>query len=215
MNEYQTLSHTKWECKYPVGFMPQYRRKVLYGQLRQYLGEGFRALAQQKESRVEEGHLQADPVHMLLSIPPKYAVAQVGGYLKGEECDSYCPDVWRAAAKFCGRALLGARVLCHDGGTRRRGGPPVHPSAGSRGPRVGAGRVGQAEAIRARRAGAGFGPSEPPWVAPERITTPALSGSRPQDLRLCRRMSYFVGRCIHETRRGYGTLHCVLGRFLT
>jgi len=64
--------------------MPQYRRKVLYGQLRQYLGEGFRALAQQKESRVEEGHLQADPVHMLLSIPPKYAVAQVGGYLKGK-----------------------------------------------------------------------------------------------------------------------------------
>jgi putative transposase len=76
MNEYQTLSHTKWECKYPVVFIPKSRRKVLYGQLRQYLGEVVRELARQKESRVEEGHLQADHVHMLLSIPPKYAVAQ-------------------------------------------------------------------------------------------------------------------------------------------
>ena len=84
MNEYQSLSHTKWECKYHVVFIPKYRRKVLYGQLRQYLGEVFRELARQKESRVEEGHLQADHVHMLLSIPPKYAVAQVVGYLKGK-----------------------------------------------------------------------------------------------------------------------------------
>ena len=84
MNEYQTLSHTKWECKYHVVFIPKGRRKVLYGQIRQYLGEVFRELARQKESRVEEGHLQADHVHMLLSIPPKYAVAQVVGYIKGK-----------------------------------------------------------------------------------------------------------------------------------
>ena len=84
MNEYQTLSHTKWECKYHVVFIPKGRRKVLYGQVRQYLGEVFRELARQKESRIEEGHLQADHVHMLLSIPPKYAVAQVVGYLKGK-----------------------------------------------------------------------------------------------------------------------------------
>jgi putative transposase len=84
MNEYQTLNHTKWECKYHVVFIPKSRRKVLYGQLRQYLGEVFRELAHQKESRVEEGHLQPDHVHMLLSIPPKYAVAQVVGYLKGK-----------------------------------------------------------------------------------------------------------------------------------
>ena len=73
MNEYQTLSHTKWECKYHVVFIPKGRRKVLYGQLRQHLGEVFQELARQKESRIEEGHLQADHVHMLLSIPPKYA----------------------------------------------------------------------------------------------------------------------------------------------
>ena len=84
MNEFQSLSHTKWECKYHVVFIPKYRRKVLYGQVRQELGEVFRELARQKESRIEEGHLQADHVHMLLSIPPKYAVAQVVGYLKGK-----------------------------------------------------------------------------------------------------------------------------------
>lgn len=84
MNEFQSLRHTKWECKYHVVFIPKYRRKVLYGQLRQELGEVFRELARQKESRIEEGHLQPDHVHMLLSIPPKYAVAQVVGYLKGK-----------------------------------------------------------------------------------------------------------------------------------
>jgi len=84
MNESQTLSHTKWEGKYHVVFIPKCRRKVLYGQLRQDLGEVFRELARQKESRSEEGHLQADPVHMLLSIPPQYAVAQVVGYLNGQ-----------------------------------------------------------------------------------------------------------------------------------
>ena len=84
MTDYQSLSHTKWECKYHVVFIPKYRRKVLYGRLRQYLGEVFRELARHKESRIEEGHLQPDHVHMLLSIPPKYAVAQVVGYLKGK-----------------------------------------------------------------------------------------------------------------------------------
>jgi REP-associated tyrosine transposase len=84
MDEYQSLSHTKWECKYHVVFIPKYRRKVLYGQLRSHLGEVFRELARQKESRIEEGHLQPDHVHMLLAIPPKYAVAQVVGYLKGK-----------------------------------------------------------------------------------------------------------------------------------
>src|ERR1051325_2788964 len=78
------LSHTKGEGKYHVVFIPKYRRKVVYGHLRQYLGEVFRELARQKESRIEEGHLQPDHVHMLLSIPPKYAVAQVVGYLKGK-----------------------------------------------------------------------------------------------------------------------------------
>jgi putative transposase len=84
MDEFESLSHTKWECKYHVVFIPKRRRKTLYGQLRQHLGEVFRALAAQKESRIEEGHLMADHVHMMIAIPPKYAVSQVIGYIKGK-----------------------------------------------------------------------------------------------------------------------------------
>lgn len=84
MTEYRSLNHTKWECKYHVVFIPKYRKKALYGELRQHLGEVFRTLAQQKESRVEEGHLMPDHVHMMLSIPPKYAVSQVVGFIKGK-----------------------------------------------------------------------------------------------------------------------------------
>ena len=84
MNDDQSLSHTKGECQYRVVVIPTYRRKVGYGQLRQYWGEVFRELAGQQESAIEEGHLQAAQVQMLLSIPPKYAGAQVGGYREGK-----------------------------------------------------------------------------------------------------------------------------------
>ena len=84
MSKYQSLNHSTWECKYHVVFIPKYRRKTLYAELRRHLGEVFRKLTEQKESRVEEGHLMPDHVHMLLSIPPKYAVAQVVGFMKGK-----------------------------------------------------------------------------------------------------------------------------------
>ena len=84
MDEYESLSHTKWECKYHVVFIPKCRKKVLYGELRRHLGELFRKLAGQKECRIEEGHMMADHVHMLIAIPPKYAVSQVVGYIKGK-----------------------------------------------------------------------------------------------------------------------------------
>jgi putative transposase len=84
MDEYESLSHTKWECKYHVIFIPKFRRKVLYGKLRQHLGEVLRALAAQKECRIEEGHLMADHVHMMIAIPPKHAVSQVIGFIKGK-----------------------------------------------------------------------------------------------------------------------------------
>ena len=84
MPDSETLSHTKWDCKYHVVFIPKYRRKALYHELRRHLGEVFRALAEQKECRIEEGHLMGDHVHMLLSIPPKYSVAQVVGFIKGK-----------------------------------------------------------------------------------------------------------------------------------
>ena len=80
----QTLKHSVWECKYHIVWIPKYRKKVLYGQLRQYLGEILHGLAQQKECKIEEGHLVNDHVHILISIPPKYSVAQVVGFLKGK-----------------------------------------------------------------------------------------------------------------------------------
>jgi hypothetical protein len=86
MDDYNSLNHTKWKCKYHVVFIPKYRRKALFGQLRPYLGELFRRLAEQKESRIEEGHLRPDHVHMMISIPPKYAVSQVIGFIKGHTC---------------------------------------------------------------------------------------------------------------------------------
>ncbi len=84
MDDYKRLSHSVWECKYHVVFIPKYRRKVLFGELRQELGKVFRVLARQKECEVEEGHLLPDHVHMLISIPPKHSVAQIVGYIKGE-----------------------------------------------------------------------------------------------------------------------------------
>lgn len=84
MDDYESLNHTKWECLYHVVFIPKCRRRTLYVELRKYLGEVFRRLAEQKECRIEEGHLMPDHVHMLLKIPPKYAVSQVVGYIKGK-----------------------------------------------------------------------------------------------------------------------------------
>ena len=84
MDEYESLSHTKWDCKYHVVFIPKCRRKVLYGELRKHLGEVFHRLAKQKESRIEEGHMMADHVHMMIAIPPKYSVATVIGFIKGK-----------------------------------------------------------------------------------------------------------------------------------
>ena len=80
----QSLKHSVWECKYHIVWIPKYRRKVLYSQLRQYLGEIFHGLARQKECTIEEGHLMSDHVHILISIPPKYSVAQIVGFLKGK-----------------------------------------------------------------------------------------------------------------------------------
>ena len=84
MNNVQSLSHTAWECKYHIVWIPKYRKKKLYGKLRQHLGALIKDLAKQKESMVLEGHLMSDHVHMLISIPPKYAVSQVIGFIKGK-----------------------------------------------------------------------------------------------------------------------------------
>ena len=130
MDEHQSLNHSKWECKYHVVFDPKYRRKTLYGELRQHLGEVFRKLAMQKESRVEEGHLMPDHVHMMISIPPKYAVSQVIGYIKGIERYPFGPCLRRAEAQFHRPALLGEGILRLDGRSRRSRDPGIHQETG-------------------------------------------------------------------------------------
>ncbi|MCI5208988.1 MAG: IS200/IS605 family transposase [Candidatus Electrothrix sp. ATG2] len=84
MDDYQSLSHTKWKCKYHVVFIPKYRKKVLYGELRSRLGEVFHELARHKESRIERGVCCPDHVHILIWIPPKFPVSSVVGYIKGK-----------------------------------------------------------------------------------------------------------------------------------
>ena len=84
MKEYQSLSHTRWDCKYHVVYIPKRRKKRIFGQLRRHLGEVFRELAEQRGCQIVEGHLMPDHVHMCISIPPKYSVSSVVGYLKGK-----------------------------------------------------------------------------------------------------------------------------------
>ena len=84
MDKIASLSHAKWESKYHIVFIPKCRRRTLYDEVRKHLGEVFHDLAWHKDSRIEEGHLMPDHVHMLISIPPKHAVAQVVGYIKGK-----------------------------------------------------------------------------------------------------------------------------------
>ncbi|MDB9526946.1 IS200/IS605 family transposase [Oscillatoria sp. CS-180] len=83
-NSYQSLSHSKWDCKYHVVFVPKYRKKAIFGEIRQHLGGIFHELARQKECCILEGHLMRDHVHMCIAIPPKHAVSSVIGFLKGK-----------------------------------------------------------------------------------------------------------------------------------
>ena len=84
MKDWQSLSHVKWECKYYIVWVPKYRRKVLYGKVRRRVGEVIRALCQQRDLEIIEGHVMLDHIHMCISIPPKYSVAHAIGFLKGK-----------------------------------------------------------------------------------------------------------------------------------
>ena len=84
MEDMNSLCHSSWDCKYHIVWIPKYRRKVMFEKIRKHLGEVFRELARQKESQIIEGHIAVDHVHMCISIPPKYAVAQVVGFIKGK-----------------------------------------------------------------------------------------------------------------------------------
>lgn len=96
MSEYESLNHTKWDCKYHIVFIPKCRRKVFYGKIRRSLGEVLHELAKQRECQILEGHLCPDHVHMMIRIPPKYSVSHVMGYIKGK-------SAIRMARDFMGR----------------------------------------------------------------------------------------------------------------
>ena len=153
MNNYRSLNHTKWECQYHVVFIPKYRRKAMYGGLRHHLGDVLRRLAEQRESRVEEGHLLADHVHMMVSIPPKYSVAQVIGYIKGKSAIHIAREFAGRPRNFVGQhfwargyyvspqGFLGHLIAreysqCRNGGSqikvrRRRREPGGRPETGT------------------------------------------------------------------------------------
>lgn len=105
MKRFTSLSHTVWECKYHVVWIPKCRRKVLYGNLRSYLGDVFHELARQRESRIVEGHLCVDHVHMCIEIPPKYSVSEVVGFIKGKSAIAIARDVQGRARNFVGQSF--------------------------------------------------------------------------------------------------------------
>ena len=105
MKKYQSLSHTKWNCKYHVVFIPKCRKKKIYGAIRKHLGEIFHKLARQKESNIEIGHLHGDHVHICISIPPKFAVSNVVGYLKGKSAISIARNIGGRKRNFTGESF--------------------------------------------------------------------------------------------------------------
>lgn len=107
MYDDQSLSHTKWDCKYHVIWIPKYRKKAIFGELRKYLGEIFRELARQKECTVIEGHLMPDHVHIMLAIPPKYSVAQVVGFMKGKSAIQIARNFQGRKKNFVGQNFWG------------------------------------------------------------------------------------------------------------
>ena len=105
MTTYESLNHSKWDCKYHVVFIPKCRKKALYGKVRKYLGTVFHELASQRGSKILEGHMVQDHVHMLIKIPPKYAVAEVIGYIKGKSAIAVARQFGDRKRNFNGERL--------------------------------------------------------------------------------------------------------------
>jgi len=132
MTQQHHLNHATWDCKYHVVFIPKYRKKAVLGKIKKNLGAVFHDLARRRECRIEEGHLMTDHVHMLVSIPPKYSVAEVIGFIKGKS------SIWIAQYRAKGEELhrtqiLGARIFRLDGGPGRGDDPRLHQEPGASG----------------------------------------------------------------------------------
>ena len=105
MNDHENLNHTAWDCKYHVVWIPKYRKKTIFKELRPFLGEVIRDLASHRESRIEEEHLMADHVHIQISIPPKYSVSQVMGYIKGKSAIAIARHYMGKTRNFTGQSF--------------------------------------------------------------------------------------------------------------
>ena len=133
MTQQHHLNHATWDCKYHVVFIPKYRKKAVFGKIKKNLGIVFHDLARRRECRIEEGHLMPDHVHMLVSIPPKYSVAEVIGFIKGKKLDLDRAE-YRAKGEELHRAqILGPRVFRLDGGPGRGDDPRLHQEPGASG----------------------------------------------------------------------------------
>ena len=108
---YESLSHSKWECKYHIVFIPKYRKKALYGKIREFLKKTFHELARQEECEIIGGHIVQDHVHMIISIPPKHAVSKIVGYLKGKSAIAIARQFSGRKRNFNGESFW-ARGYC-------------------------------------------------------------------------------------------------------
>jgi putative transposase len=102
---YESLSHSKWECKYHIVFIPKCRKKVLYGKVRNFLGKVFHELVEQKDCKIIKENMVQDRVHVLISIPPKYSIAEVVGYIKGKSAIAVARQFGGRKRNFNGERL--------------------------------------------------------------------------------------------------------------
>jgi putative transposase len=105
MKEWQSQAQVKWDCKYHVVILPKYRQKVLFGKLRRRIGEILRELCRQKEVELVEGKAMPDHIHMLLSVPPRYSIAMILGYLKGKSAIRIHRELMKTKGTLFGRSF--------------------------------------------------------------------------------------------------------------
>ena len=105
MKDWRSQSHVKWDCKYHVVVGPKYRRRRFYGSLRGEIGKILRDFFRQKDMELVQGRALPDHVHMLLSVPPKYSIANTAGFLKGKSAIRINRDLARLKGSLYGRAF--------------------------------------------------------------------------------------------------------------
>ena len=132
MRAWQSQSNVRWYCRYHIVWVPKYRKRAIFGQMRRGIGRIMQELCQRQGVELVEGHALPDHVHVLLGIPPKLSVARTVGFPEREVGDPDPSGVSGAATQFHGLPLLGAWVLRQHGRFGRRGHPRIHPETGRR-----------------------------------------------------------------------------------